>query len=375
MSRKIVLYGQTDMGRRREENEDNFIAVPELWATPSRALAGAIDGVGGYEGGAEAALLAKQTIEGYLQNFSFGAPLQLLKEAAIAANNKIFEQRKDQEQLSRMSCVLSVAVLDADKEMMYIAHVGDSRGYVYRNGNMLKITRDHSSVGMKEDSGYLTEAEAMQHPRRNEISKMVGELFLDPEDSHNYFDIGEHSFLPEDIALFCSDGLTDLVTQAQMAAILSSPGTLPQKAQRLIDKANELGGKDNITVVLATYAPTKKPGRKKATRSTIEVPIAATNTTSDEEVMAIHQLPAKKKTWILPAIIAFIVGFLINWTGTGSFFIKKDPVPVVAPDTSAIRPDSLPLIDSAGLQHLDTLINATDTIYRDSVRRNVLQGY
>lgn len=174
MNRKIDVYAQTDLGRKREENEDNFIAVPALWSRASRALIGAIDGVGGYEGGAEAALISKQTIEDYFQNFSFGAPLQLLKEAAVAANNAIYEARRQNVELGRMSCVLSVAVLDADKELMYVAHVGDSRGYVYRNGAMLKITRDHSSVGMKEDSGYLTEEEAMQHPRRNEINKMVG---------------------------------------------------------------------------------------------------------------------------------------------------------------------------------------------------------
>jgi len=372
MSRKIILYGQTDLGRRREENEDNFIAVPGLWATPARALAGAIDGVGGYEGGAEAALIAKETIEEYLQNFSFGAPRQLLKEAAITANNRVFEQRKASEALNRMSCVLSVAVLDADKEMMYFAHVGDSRGYVYRNGSMLKITRDHSSVGMKEDSGYLTEAEAMQHPRRNEISKMVGELFLDAEDSNNYFDIGEHSFLPDDIALFCSDGLTDLVTQAQMAEVLSGSGTLSQKAQQLIDKANELGGKDNITVVLATYVAAKKPGRKKAVKNTIEVPIA--NSETEEIMTPFDRPPVKKKIRILPLVIAFIVGFLVNWTGTESFFPGQKTPPVV-PDTLTIRNDTLPVMDSARLQNMDTLINATDTIYRDSIRRNALQGY
>lgn len=373
MSRTVVLYGQTDLGRRREENEDNFIAVPGLWGTPCRALAGAIDGVGGYEGGAEAALIAKETIEEYLQHFSFGAPLQLLKEAAIAANNKIFEQRREHATLSRMSCVFSVAVLDADKEMMYIAHVGDSRGYVYRNGSMLKITRDHSSVGMKEDNGYLTETEAMQHPRRNEISKMAGEQFLDAEDSSNYFDITEHSFLPEDIALFCSDGLTDLVTQAQMAEILSSPGSLPFKTQQLIDKANELGGKDNITVVLATYTVAKKPGRKR-TKEAIEIPIAEPHYESNEVMPVMNTPSAKKKIQLLPLIIAFFVGFLVNWTGTRSFFATKEQ-PAAVPDTIAVPVDSLPVLDSTRLRQLDTLINATDTIYRDSVRRNALQGY
>lgn len=376
MNRKIVTYAQTDLGRRREENEDNFIAVDSLWAAPSKALVGAIDGVGGYEGGAEAALIVRQTIENYFQNFSFGAPLQLLKEATIQANNKVFEERSRSETLNRMSCVMSVAVMDADREMMYVAHVGDSRGYVYRNGGMLKITRDHSTVGMKEDSGYLTEEEAMQHPRRNEISKMVGELMLDNDDSNRYFDFGEHSFLPDDIALFCSDGLTDLVTQAQMVAILSTQDSLQRKAQQLIDKANEAGGKDNITVALATYNAAKKPGRKKSGKNTIEVPITNAETKIEETSMpVVKEKAVKKKIWLLPAVIAFVVGFLANWTGTKSFFgAEETSNPVLMPDTSTQVPDSLKM-DSAHLQHLDTLINATDTIFKDSTRKNALQGY
>ncbi|MBO9620247.1 MAG: serine/threonine-protein phosphatase [Niabella sp.] len=376
MSRRIDVYAQTDLGRKREENEDNFIAVPALWGTASKALIGAIDGVGGYEGGAEAALLSKQTIEDYFQNFSFGAPLHLLKEAAVAANNKVYEARQQNTALGRMSCVLSVAVLDADKELMYVAHVGDSRGYVYRNGAMLKITRDHSSVGMKEDSGYLTEQEAMRHPRRNEINKMVGELLLDANDSDNYFDIGEHSFLPGDIALFCSDGLTDLVTQAEMIGILSANNSLQQKAQQLIDKANALGGKDNITVVLATYNAPKKPGRKRSAKNTIEVPIEEENT---QTAIAMNQPAArtassKKKGWVVPVIIAFVIGFLANWTGTRSFF-QKEETPIPAVDSTLLKKDSVSVVDSAHLHGMPPLINATDTIFRDSSRKKALQGY
>lgn len=374
MNRKIEVYAQTDLGRRREENEDNFIAVPALWNTSARALIGAIDGVGGYEGGAEAALISKETIESYFRNFSFGAPLQLLKEAAVAANNKVYEARQQDAALGRMSCVLSVAVLDADKELMYVAHVGDSRGYVYRNGTMLKITRDHSSVGMKEDSGYLTEQEAMQHPRRNEINKMVGELLLDAEDPDSYFDIGEHSFLPGDIALFCSDGLTDLVTQAEMVLILSANNSLQQKAQQLIDKANALGGKDNITVVLATYSAAKKPGRKRLAKNTIEIPVEEENTTTTMNRQTATTAAGKKKGWVVPVILAFVLGFLANWTGTRSFFPKNETPPPVF-DSTLLKKDSTSVLDSAPFRQTDTLINATDTIFRDSARKKALQGY
>lgn len=353
MSRKIILYAQSDLGRKRTENEDNFIAVNGLWGKPAIALSGAIDGVGGYEGGAEAALLAKNTIESYLQHFSFGLPLQLLKEAIINANNKIIEERQtNYPNWSRMSCVLSVAVMDADKEMMYIGHVGDSRAYIYRNGNLLKVTKDHSAVGMKEDSGFLTEEEAMHHPRRNEINKMLGEITLDAEDTERYIDMTEHSFLPDDIALFCSDGLSDLVNQAGIINILSLDMDLQQKAQLLIDKANELGGKDNITVALATYKG-KKSDIKKIYKRAIEVPIQEEG---GEEVSIKKNRERKKKDWLLLILLALITGFLANWWGTRNFIYRDTEVV----DSTKLPADSLLKTDS--LKIPDTLINATDTI-------------
>ena len=369
-ARKIISHVQTDLGRRRHENEDNFVWLPSLWQKDELTLIGAIDGVGGYDGGAEAAEIAKKMIEEYLLNFSAGAPLHLLKEAIINANNKIVEIRRSNATLERMSCVLSVAILDAVKEMMYVGHVGDSRGYVFRNGEMLKVTKDHSSVGMKEDSGYLTEEEAMHHPRRNEISKMLGEIMIDAEDSEGYIDMTEHSYLPFDIALFCSDGLTDLVTKAQMVGILSQEKTLSEKAQMLIDKANELGGKDNITVALADYKA-KKSDSKKLYKRAIEVPI-------DEEGAPLTNLTTTKKTrkkkgWLLLIPLAFLLGFAANWNGTKNWFPPKAADNVVV--SLSYKMDTLPVNDSLyPLRHDTMLQQATDTIKKDTARNNLI-GY
>jgi serine/threonine protein phosphatase PrpC len=368
MNRKITSFVQTYLGHQRSENEDNFVWVQNLWNKPELTLIGVIDGVGGYIGGAEAAEIAKITIENYLQHFSFGAPLQLLKEAIINANNKICETQKSDLMLKRMSCVLSVAILDAEKEMMYIGHVGDSRAYLYRGGSLLKITKDHSTVGMKEDAGYLTEEEAMHHPRRNEISKMLGECLLDAEDSGAYIDMSEHSFLPFDIALFCTDGLTDLVTQAQMKAILFQEISLEEKVQMLIDKANELGGKDNITAALADYK-SKKNEVKKIYKRAIEVPIQEED--FDFEMPPIKKMRRKRKglfIWILPI---FLIGFLANWKGTKSFLWKEnlhDTVFIYQTDSLQNKDCSLkPFPDTAFRQ-------ATDTTKKDSAKNN-LTGY
>lgn len=367
--RKIISHVQTDVGRKRTENEDNFVWVPELWGKPELTLIGAIDGVGGYDGGAEAAEITKKTIEEYLLNFSFGAPLQLLLEAIISANNKIIDVRRSNAELGRMSCVLSVAILDAEKEMMYVGHVGDSRGYVFRNGEMLKVTKDHSSVGMKEDSGYLTEEEAMTHPRRNEISKMLGEQVIDAENSEGYIYMTEHSYLPFDIALFCSDGLTDLVTKSQMIEILSQEKTLSQKVQLLIDKANSLGGKDNITVALADYK-SKKSDSKKIYKRAIEVPIAGEGV--EVEKVAVKKSTRKKKLWWLLIPLVFLLGFLANWYGTKSWF-QSEPENVI--DSLSYKIDTLPVNDSLYNLQTDTLLQqATDTIKKDSAGHNLI-GY
>ncbi|WP_346239163.1 PP2C family protein-serine/threonine phosphatase [Niabella insulamsoli] len=364
MSGTIFSHVQTDIGRRRDNNEDNFVWLQPLWSKSSLALIGAIDGVGGYDGGEEASAIAKTTIENYLQNFSFGAPLQLLREAFINANNTIHEQRAASN-LPRMSCVASVAMLDSEKELMYVAHVGDSRGYVFRNGELIKITKDHSVVGFKEDSGYLTETEAMHHPNRNEISKMLGEYQIDAGDKDNYFDFFEHSFLPGDFVLFCTDGLTDLLNKQGITEILTQDIDIKQKAQLLINAANDLGGKDNITVALASFASKKAAAKKRVSKQAIEVPI-----NEEEGLLTIvdKKPPRKKKQWWWWLPVVFLAGFLANWPGTKKIMQGKES----RVDTIYIK-DTLPFQDSlfAG----DTLIQATDTIFRDSTINRNNTGY
>ena len=357
MTAVLEIVALSDVGKMRNKNEDNFILKKKLWDKDSVALIGAIDGVGGYAGGAEAALLTKQTVENYLNNFKFGAPLQLLKQAFIEANNTIYQKRLSDENLSRMSCVASVGLIDIDKERIYIVHVGDSRGYVFRNNQLLKITKDHSTVGMKEDSGYLTEEEAMHHPRRNEISKMLGEGFIDADDSEQFLQVAEHSFLPYDIALFCSDGLTDLVNQFHIIQILNSDNGLEEKAKLLIEKANEFGGKDNITVALAVFDAGLIIKSNIKTSSSIEIPVQQATETKEILIPKSTNIEKKKNWiwWLIPA--AFILGYFANWNGSKRIFLNELPVQNLDTmqqklDSNVIKQDSIP----------DTLFNTTDTI-------------
>lgn len=245
----IKFCGFTDTGKRRTNNEDAFVAER---LDDGTVLAIVIDGIGGYEGGEVAAEIAQKEIPSYLKEFNRGERLELLKQAVVCANNAIFDRRQLDTARPNMSCVLTSALIDTDRKVMDMVHVGDTRMYQYHNGELLKLSHDHSYVGYCEEIGELTEEQAMHHPRRNEISRSVGEERHGVSDQ-SFLEAVEHPLLSDSILLLCSDGLTDLVTSAQIVSILEQDVSLEEKTKQLINAANEAGGKDNITVVLVEY--------------------------------------------------------------------------------------------------------------------------
>jgi len=170
-----------------------------------------------------------------------------IREAIALANNRIFQAAQAQPELTGMACVLTLAVIEG--RTVTVGHVGDSRLYRIRAGRMDKITLDHSPVGEREDRGELTEAEAMSHPRRNEVYRDVGSEPHQPADS-GFIDIFRTSLPPDAAILICSDGLTDMVPREDLLRIVDGYEKDPHRiAQALVDAANGAGGKDNITVV------------------------------------------------------------------------------------------------------------------------------
>ena len=251
------FYGITDKGKRREKNEDTFFARETI---DKRFLAaGVIDGVGGYEGGDIAAGIASSVIMENLEPISENV-VESLRYAIIAANEKINEEKKGTGTHDQMACVLTCVVADIQNNKCWYAHVGDTRIYLLRDHSLVKISRDHSVVGFLEESGRLSEEEAMRHPRRNEITKALGfEEDIDtPED---FIETGESPFLPGDLLLLCSDGLTDMISSGTIMEVLTSEKSLGSKAKALIDAANDAGGNDNITAVLVENNnwPKQKP--------------------------------------------------------------------------------------------------------------------
>ncbi len=244
------MAGQTDTGRHRQDNQDTFISTP-LWSSHD-ALLVVIDGVGGYAGGAEAAALAKEAIVQYMATPT-GDTLTMLREAVVYANNEIVRHRQLDPALARMCCVLTAAVADAQKQRLLFAHVGDTRLYRFRQQQLEKLTHDHSLVGVREDANQLTEREAMHHPRRNEILRDVGSTTHRLDDP-DFLESDETDFLPGDVLLLCSDGLTDMLTRAELTGVLTQPIPVEEQVEELIRQANEQGGADNITVVLAHFS-------------------------------------------------------------------------------------------------------------------------
>ena len=293
------FFGITDKGKRREKNEDTFFTRET--ANKRFLIAGVIDGVGGYTGGDVAAGIARSVILNSLQTLSENVT-ESLREAIIAANEKINEGKKEERNNDQMACVLTCAVADIKNNKCWYAHVGDTRIYLLRDHSLVKISKDHSVVGFLEESGRLSEEEAMRHPRRNEINKALG-FEQDISTPDDFIETGESPFLPGDMLLLCSDGLTDMISSVAILKVLTAKKSLTAKAKALVDAANEAGGNDNITAVLVENNnwPKEKPEPIIVERKKNEVvaPVITNGTTPAPEIK-----PAKKKG---RGLIAFLI--------------------------------------------------------------------
>lgn len=232
--------GATDPGLQRDGNEDRF------HVDDARGLYMVIDGVGGQAAGGEAAELALSMLRARLERET-GPVDERVREAIAVANNEIHRAAASRPDWKGMACVLTVAVIKDG--LATVGHVGDTRLYKLRQGRIEKVTRDHSPVGEREDAGELSEADAMRHPRRNEVYRDVGSEPHEPGDA-DFVDIVTVPVEADAALLLCSDGLSDLVPSATISAIAARFADQPARvAQGLVEAANDAGGKDNVTVV------------------------------------------------------------------------------------------------------------------------------
>jgi serine/threonine protein phosphatase PrpC len=225
-------YAGTDTGRQRRANEDSLLARAPLFVVA--------DGMGGAQAGEVASRLAVESFQGGLHDAS--EPESALAALAREANSRIHELSHSHAEQAGMGTTLTavyVGVRDVS-----IAHVGDSRAYRFRDGELLRLTDDHSLVDELLREGRLTPEEAIEHPQRSVITRALGPEGVVEVDTRSY------SARDGDVYLLCSDGLTTMVSEDRLAELLGAHETLRGKGEALIAAANEAGGRDNITVVL-----------------------------------------------------------------------------------------------------------------------------
>jgi len=230
----------SDPGLERTNNED------QVYVDDASGIFLVVDGMGGRAAGELAAHTAVQVIPRELRSFQ-GDVSDGVRQAITAANNEIYRLAQDRDECRGMACVLTLAVAHDDR--LTVGHVGDSRLYLVWNGTLRKLTSDHSLVGELEDHGDLTEQAAMAHPRRNEVFRDVGSMARQAREEE-FIQIKSLLFRPDAAFLLCTDGLSDMLTSAEIRSIVQRYSGDPSLvARELIAAANEAGGKDNISVI------------------------------------------------------------------------------------------------------------------------------
>ena len=262
---RFAAVGTTDVGRIREHNEDNFLAVDLAAAKRGGSgdvLSGEVrgkglsfvvaDGMGGAAAGEVASQMAVDMLHEELKGADLGgtvksepAVINVLEAAIHKANESIFRKGQDSKDHQGMGTTLTAAVVVGDS--LYLSQVGDSRGYVLRKGKLVQMTRDQSLIGQLIEEGTLTEEQAEKLGGKNIILQALGVEETLKIDSKRY------DILAGDVLLLCSDGLSGMVPDSLMEEILNRETDLATAGKKLIQAANEGGGKDNITCVLARF--------------------------------------------------------------------------------------------------------------------------
>ena len=230
--RIVEQAGRTDVGRQRTANEDSLVVRPPLFAVA--------DGMGGAKAGEVASAVAVEAVEGARDS---GEPVEAQLAGIVRdANRRIYDLAVADESRRGMGTTLTLARVHGDE--VSLAHVGDSRAYRMRDGELSQLTRDHSLVAELERSGQITAEAAEHHPQRSIITRALGP---EPDVEVDTYTLAGRD---GDVFLICSDGLTSMISDDEVASIVSSAGSLDEAADTLVRAANQSGGKDNITVIL-----------------------------------------------------------------------------------------------------------------------------
>jgi protein phosphatase len=256
----IEHAGLTDVGMRRDHNEDSFCANPDY------GLYIVCDGMGGHAAGEVASRIAVETVEKFTAAtskdrditwpFEYDEHLSgnsnRIRTAIRLANLRLLDYIKEKKEYKGMGTTIVCSILDGSEASL--GHVGDSRIYLLRDGELKQLTRDHSWIDEQLKQGILTPEEARKHPLRNVITRALGSK------DDVVVDVMDTKLVPGDLMLLCSDGLTGMLTDQEIRDIVvANPGDLKAACKALVDSANAHGGDDNVTVILLRYTEDPKP--------------------------------------------------------------------------------------------------------------------
>lgn len=244
---RLIIASKTDVGMRRSENQDSMLVAPVAASNGGNGgdLLAVADGVGGGPGGQLASQQTLHSLAELANQQMINDPLAALRQGFLTANAAVRQLTEQQPELVGMASTLTAAFVRENQA--WLANAGDSRVYLVRSRNAFPMTHDHSWVATQVEAGRMTAQEAVSHPRRNMITRAIGiEATLEP-------DVYKPIALEDgDLLLLCSDGLYGVVSDPEMAAVCSDKP--PEIAvEELVALANERGGPDNITVIVAQY--------------------------------------------------------------------------------------------------------------------------
>ena len=239
----MIYYAHSDIGKARDKNQDSFYIPKEDDNLKLFALA---DGMGGYKGGEVTSKLAILSAKNYLEtNFekiehTKEAILELIKSSMEYANMVVYEKSKEDDNLEGMGTTLELCLIYNNRA--YIGHIGDSRVYRIRKNIIRKLTVDHSYVENLVKDGKITREEAVYHPKKNMLTKALGcSAFVEP-------DVMVKGFQKDDVIILSSDGLTNMVSNKEIFEEVIK--NIKEAPINLVAKANDMGGYDNITIVV-----------------------------------------------------------------------------------------------------------------------------
>lgn len=247
----MKTFSMTHIGRRRETNQDYmFTSETAVGNLPNLFLVA--DGMGGHAAGDYASRFTVEKIVEYIAQSQDEEPVTVLKDAIAYANHLLLAEAGSDEAKTGMGTTIVAATLCGER--LHTANVGDSRLYVVNQEQITQITRDHSLVEEMVRMGEMDKEDAREHPDKNIITRAIG---VGREVSADFF---ETVVTEDDTILMCSDGLTNMIDDADIKRIVLGGRDIVEKAERLVETANVNGGKDNITVVL--IEPFSKEGKE-----------------------------------------------------------------------------------------------------------------